>query len=273
MKNPPAKTYMPILCVVSLFAWHLNAAAGERGDWDIRIGMGVKYDAKYEGSDEMKARVLPLVDITWKDRVFLNPRSGLGVHLYDDHGLTVSVGVGYVFARDESDSDDLRGMGDIDETSAANLIVEYDAGLLKPYVGVSRHLGGSEGTLVKAGVTGLVPFALLTGGMNPQGTGEGGRKGPVLRLGASAAWADGDYTESYFGVNSSQSSNSGYARHNPSSGFKSVDFEVGVIYLFAGNWAVNAHVGYSRLLGNAADSPIVWDDGGFSGALFLSYSF
>ena len=273
MRNPPARRHMPILCAVSLFAWLLNAEAGERGDWDIRNGMGVQYDAKYEGSDEMKARVLPFIDITWRDLVFLNPRNGFGVHLYDDHGLTVSAGVGYVFGRDESDSGDLRGMGDIDETGAANLIVEYDAGLLKPYAGVSRLLEGSEGTVVKAGVSGLVPFALLTGGMNPQGTGEGGRKGPVLRLGASATWADDDYMESYFGVNSSQSLNSSHARHDPGSGFKSVNLEVGVIYLFAGAWAVNARVGYSRLLGDAADSPLVRDDGGFSGALFLSCAF
>ena len=61
-----------------------------------------------------KARALPLIDIRWKDRVFLNPRDGLGLRVYDEGGLTVSAGVGYVFARDESDGDALRGMGDID---------------------------------------------------------------------------------------------------------------------------------------------------------------
>ena len=79
--------------------------------------------------------------------------------------------------------------------------------------------------------------------------------------------------ESYFGVNPAQSSASGHARHHAEAGIKSMDFEVGVIYLFAENWALNAQVGYSRLSGDAAESPIVKDASRFSGGLFLSYGF
>lgn len=274
MRSAPAKKFAPILLAIFLFAWLPFAEAGEKGDWDIRIGAGARYAPKYEGSDEMKTRALPLIDITWKDLVFLNPRNGLGVHVYDDGGLTVSAGVGYTFGRDESDSRDLRGMGDIDETAAANLTLKYDLGLITPYAGVSRHLGGSKGTLVKAGVRAVAPLALLSGRMNPKGAGDEGPKGPVLRLGASATWADGDYMESYFGVNPAQSSASGHPRYKPKAGFKSVDFEAGVIWLLAdGHWAVNAQVGYSQLLGDAKDSPIVKDAGRVSGGLFLSYRF
>lgn len=274
MRSAPAKKLAPILFVLFLFAWLPSAGAAEGSDWDIRIGAGAKYVAKYEGSDEMKARALPLIDITWKDLVFLNPRNGLGVRVYDEGGLTVSAGVGYVFARDESDSSALRGMGDIDETAAANLTLKYDLGPVAPYAGVSRHLGGSGGTLVKAGVGAIAPLALLSGRMNPKEMGDGGPKGPVLKLGASATWADEDYMESYFGVNPAQSSASGYSRYKPESGFKSVDFEAGVIWLLAdGHCAVNAQVGYSRLLGDAKDSPVVRDAGRFSGGLFLSYRF
>ena len=273
MRNDAAKKFSPTLCLLFLFAWLLCAEAGEGSDWEIRIGLGARYDAKYEGSDEMKARVLPLIDVTWKDLVFLNPREGLGVHLYDDHGLTVSVGIGYVFGRDESDNNDLRGMGDIDDAAAANLKIKYAIGLVAPYVRASRHLGDVDGTLVEAGVGGIVPLALITGRMKPQDMGAGGLKGPALQLGVSATWADGGYMEGYFGVNPVQASRSGYARYHPESGFKSVDFKFGVIYPFAENWAVNARGGYSRLLGDAADSPIVKDDGRFSGGLFLSYRF
>ena len=156
MRSPPARKFAPILLVICLFA--PPAEGGERGDWDIRIGAGARYAPKYEGSDEMKTRALPLIDIRWKDRVFLNPRDGLGVRVYDEGGLTVSAGVGYAFGRDESDGDALRGMGDIDETAAANLILKYDLGLVTPYAGVSRHLGGSGGTLVKAGVGAVAPL-------------------------------------------------------------------------------------------------------------------
>ena len=273
MRSLPARKFTPILLAVFLFAGHPPAEGGERGDWEVRIGAGARFAPKYEGSDEMKTRALPLIDIRWKDRVFLNPRDGLGLRVYDEGGLTVSAGVGYAFGRDESDSDDLRGMGDIDETAAANLAAGYGLGLVRPYLRVSRHLGGSGGTLVRAGVGAVAPFALLSGRMNPQGARDEGPKGPLLRLGASATWADGDYMESYFGVNPAQSSASGHPRYDAEAGLKSVDFAVGVIYPFAGNWAVNAQVGYSRLSGDAKDSPIVRDAGRFSGGLFLSYRF
>ena len=273
MRNPPVKKFLPTLCLIFLFAWLLPAEAGEKGDWEVRIGAGAEYIPKYEGSDEMRARALPLVDITWKDLVFLHSRDGLGVHLYNEGGLTVSARVEYVFARDESDSDDLRGMGDIDETAAATLIVKYDLGLLAPYAGVSRYLGGAEGTLVKAGVGAVAPLALLAGSLKPQEMGDGGPTGPVLKLAASITWADDTYMENYFGVNPAQSSASGHPRYKPESGFKSVDLEIGVIWLLAESWAVYAQVGYSQLSGDAADSPIVKDDGRFSGGLFLSYRF
>ena len=109
--------------------------------------------------------------------------------------------------------------------------------------------------------------------MKPQDSGDGGLKGPALRFGVSATWADGDYMESYFGVSPAQSSASGHSRYKPKAGLKSVDLEAGVIYPFAGNWAVNAQVGYSRLSGDAADSPIVRDAGRLSGGLFLSCRF
>ncbi|MCY3825474.1 MAG: MipA/OmpV family protein [Nitrospinae bacterium] len=273
MRSSPVKKFLPTLCLIFLFAWLPPAEAGEGSDWEVRIGAGAEYIPKYEGSDEMRSRALPLVDITWKDLVFLHSRDGLGVHLYNEGGLTVSASVEYVFARDESDSDDLRGMGDIDETAAATLIVKYDLGLLTPYAGVSKHLGGTEGTLVKAGVGGIVPLALLDGSLKPQAAGDDGPTGPALKLAASITWADDTYMENYFGVNPAQSSASGHPRYSPESGFKSVDLEAGVIWLFAENWVVIAQVGYSRLSGDATDSPIVKDDGRFSGGLFLSYGF
>ena len=62
--------------------------------------------------------------------------------------------------------------------------------------------------------------------------------------------------ESYFGVTPAQSSASGHPRYDPGAGLKSVDFEVGVIYLFAdGRWALNAQAGYSQLSGRCRRQP------------------
>ncbi len=39
------------------------------------------------------------------------------------------------------------------------------------------------------------------------------------------------------------------------------------------SWTANAMLGYSQLVGDAADSPIVKDEGQVSGGLFVSYAF
>ena len=51
---------------------------------------------------------------------------------------------------------------------------------------------------------------------------------------------------------------------------------VGVDYALSDNWAITGQVGYARLLGDAADSPIVDDEGSanaFSAGIFVGYRF
>ncbi|MBW2675821.1 MAG: hypothetical protein JRD89_20840 [Deltaproteobacteria bacterium] len=44
-------------------------------DWSVRIGALGFYKPAYEGSDDYELRGFPLVDITWRDTIFLNARN------------------------------------------------------------------------------------------------------------------------------------------------------------------------------------------------------
>lgn len=241
----------------------------EESKWDLTVGGGVGFQPKYEGSDEYEAVPLPMFRLEWNDLLFLSPGEGLGAKLEVYEGLEVSASVGYDGGRDEGDSSALRGLGDIDGAVAANFGVEYEVGFLTPFAEVTKHLGGTDGVEADFGVKAMVPLSGFS-----RGTRQGDEpNGPALEFGISAQWADDDYMEEYFGVSGVQSSRSGLSRFTAESGFKSVGAEVGLMVPFAKRWSFNAMLEYSRLLSDAADSPIVKDENQFSGGLFIGYKF
>jgi outer membrane scaffolding protein for murein synthesis (MipA/OmpV family) len=95
-------------------------------------------------------------------------------------------------------------------------------------------------------------------------------------LEASASWVNGNYMETYFGISPKQSLKSGLSQFGAEAGFKDLGITLGLDYMFTGSIGIGGRVQYKRLLGDAADSPIVDDEGSadqiFS-SLFLTYRF
>ncbi|WPZ33795.1 MipA/OmpV family protein [Thalassobaculum sp. OXR-137] len=254
----------------------LPGVASAQDDWEFVIGAGVGYGSKYEGSDEMEAMFLPVVDVTWKDTVYLSTEDGLGAVVYDDNNFTVNVGFNYDWGREESDSSDLRGLGDVDGAVTANLSLEYDIGPVTPFLELTRHLGGTNGLEASFGVETMIPVSAFMGsesGSNGMRLGDEGESGPAFLAGLSSTWSDDKYMKNYFGVNSTQSARSGLQQYTAKSGLKSVTAELGFLYPVNENWEVMTMVEYSRLIGDAADSPISKDDGVVFGGLTVSYKF
>ena len=81
------------------------------------------------------------------------------------------------------------------------------------------------------------------------------------------------YMKTYFGVTPVESVQSGLGVYNPSGGIKGAGFEVSGRYEFTPQWALVGMAFYERLVGDAADSPIVrlGDDNQITAKLGLSY--
>ena len=82
--------------------------------------------------------------------------------------------------------------------------------------------------------------------------------------------------ESYFGVSSAQSEKSGLSPFDAGGGFKNVGITLGLDYVFTDSIGIGGRAQYKRLVGDAADSPIVDDKGSadqFFSGLFLTYRF
>jgi outer membrane scaffolding protein for murein synthesis (MipA/OmpV family) len=89
--------------------------------------------------------------------------------------------------------------------------------------------------------------------------GHGMRVSEKLRLRTSldTTWASSDYMKTFFGIDATQSANSGIAQYEAGSGFKHVGVSLIGDYSINHTWTGFASLRYKRLLGDAADSPIV----------------
>jgi outer membrane scaffolding protein for murein synthesis (MipA/OmpV family) len=261
-----------ITAAAALLMLPFAAAAQQQGeppakkDWDIRIGAGALYQPDYEGSDDYKVEALPLLMVNYRDIVFLRGTT-LGANAFTWQGprpsdkLQAGPLVRYQFGRDEDDSDDLRGMGDIDAAVELGGFITYSIGPWSTGLTLFQDVSGAhDGFTAKLAAGHRHSFS------------------PKLRLRSElyTTWADESYTETYFGVTAAQSARSGMRRYQPEGGVKDIGLSLDLDYSLTENWTVTGRLGYKRLLGDAADSPLVQDRGSanqFSTGLLLSYRF
>lgn len=229
-----------------------------KDDWYVRLGIMGGAVPGYMGSDHYEGSYTPRGKIVWKDLVFLNDRQ-LGVNLYKDERMALGPYLRYNGGRSDN-NDGLEGMGDIDRTMTAGAFFNYRLGVLRFKSEVRQDvLGQDQGTLAIVRLGTRVPWDT-----------------PVVTIYASTSWASNTYMDSFFGVNAAQSARAALPEYNPGSDFRDVSLSVSSGYPISRHWALGGQVEYQRLLGDAADSPIVDEQGSrnqFVIGLGLSYTF
>lgn len=96
------------------------------------------------------------------------------------------------------------------------------------------------------------------------------------QLEVETTYADDDYMDTYFGVDTANASLSGLPHFDANSGFKDIGLNLNVTHFFNKKLGILGRVGYKHLIGDAADSPIVTEQGNadqFFGGLSLLYAF
>lgn len=238
----------------------------EKKDWDIRLGAGASYQPDYEGSDDYEVAPIPLLMVNYKDIVFLRGPM-LGANLFTLQGpregdkLQIGPLLRYQMGRDESDNDALRGLGDIDAGAEVGAFITYRAGPWSTGLTVFRDVTDAhDGLTAKASGGYMHKF------------------GPKLRARTElyTTWADDNYTQTFFGITAAQARRSGLRQYTAEGGIKDVGLSLDLDYSLTENWGITGRLGYKRLLGDAADSPLVDGKGSadqFSTGLILSYRF
>lgn len=98
----------------------------------------------------------------------------------------------------------------------------------------------------------------------------------VLGVAVSVTWASEDYMSNRFSIDASESARSGLNKYDADSGLKNAMLTATASYRFTEHWSLTGAAAYSRLFSQAADSPIVDDEGDenqFLVGLLVNYSF
>lgn len=226
--------------------------------WEVILGAGALYAPEYEGSDEFEAVPVPLVLLRY-GRVQVGP-DRIGYRVYGADRLSFDLSVGYGGERKPADIDSgyLDGFEKIDASAILSARGGYAFGDAEVYLELDQYLGGTDGLSATLGVDFERQIERLT-----------------FSAGASVTVSDDDYMQGYFGVTPEQAAASarGYQPYSAGAGLRRIDLSVGAAYAVTENWQVRGEVGVGTLLGDAQDSPLVFDEVQPNASLFVAYRF
>lgn len=216
-----------------------SAATGAR----LAVGAAAAYAPRYEGSDEYKARGLPLIDYR-NGRFFAGTLGGIGYDFSPSPAWSYGPLLSYRFGRDQDDADRLRGLGDVDGGADLGGFVRWNLRPFFLHATIRQGIGGDvKGTTARFGAgyaTSLSPSDRLI-------------------FDASVDWADEDVMQAYFGVTPVQSARSGLGVYKADAGIRR--YGIGVIWThsFTPQWFSTVGGAAWRLGDEGAASPITVD--------------
>jgi outer membrane protein len=158
---------------------HYEGIQGKFHEWDVLLGAGVMYAPKFEGSDEFQAVPVPFISATFAGRIHVG---GLGVtvDVYETDGLSFGIKGGLEMGRDEDDSRDLRGLGDVGSGAVIGGVVGYKIGVFEFSAAIDKAVGGSDGLTGTVGAKASHMYRRF-----------------LLSAGASATWADDNHMDAF----------------------------------------------------------------------------
>lgn len=248
----------------------------------ITVGVGVGLTPSYQGSDEYRAFPLPLI-VGRVAGIGITPNGpGFNLDLLSDppsDGVSeTSVSFGPTFrlrsARDDAVKDEVVDLAERLDT-AIEVGVQGGVripGVLHRFDAVSVGaavrwdiLGAHEGRLIEPNISYFTPLS----------------RGAAVQLIASATFVDDNFAEYYYSVTPQQSADTGLPEFTAEGGLNSlginaiatVDLDGNVLN---GGLNVFGVAGYSRLVGDAADTPFTSIRGSadqFLGGIGIGYTF
>ena len=211
-------------------------------DWTFDIGPGVVMAPWFEGGAWYRVLPVPNLDLRYKrDTVFISARDGVGATLVDVAGFKAGPILRYRFPRNDWDGPGLYGTGTVPFTVEGGGFLRYDQPWFAAKIELRRGLGGSNGLVFDALLDGkfrLSDSVFLSGG-------------PRLSV------TDSTFNQAYFGVNATQSFNSGYAQYYPAAGLRSVGAGASALWRINEKLSFVVFGSYNYLADVAANSPLV----------------
>ena len=232
-------------------------------DFEFEAGGIAFVSPRYQGSKSYQAEGVPFAfpgakngdeDLTFTDIDSIQYR--LVKYGVFEAGPLAGVWLG----RNEHDGNKLGGLGRIDAGLVAGGFAAINTGMTKFTASVHSQVTGDDpGALLRLRADAQLPVAA----------------GFKLLAGVGTNYADKDYMETEFGVSAAQalSSTAGLSAYNPSAGFKDVFAGAGFEAELTERWTAKVYGEYSRLVGDAGNSPVIETQDQFTGLLAITYQF
>lgn len=240
-----------------------TAGGFDFSDLEFQAGaMGV-ITPKYEGSKSYEATGVPFVFPGGKDGdddLSFVDFDSVQYRIIKSGAFEAGPLAGVWLGRSDSDGAKLAGLGDIDAGLVIGGYGAYRLGYTKFQASYHHQVTGEDvGGLVRLRADAEVP-------MSP---------GFKLLAGVGANYATNQFMDKNFGVSSAQAATS-LARlpvYNPGDGFKDIFVGAGAEVDLTERWTARIYGEYSRLIGGAADSPVIETEDQFFAMLSISYQF
>ena len=223
------------------------AAAEATGAKENIVGLGIGLAPDYEGSDDMKA--VPLLQARF------NFANGMNLGLFGNTlrfdmcpDTTWNVGpmLRYRAERNDVDNDKIDRMETVDAAIEAGAFLNYNIENWVVLFSAATDVSNAhDGSVLDFGVGYRQPLSTQT----------------LLTIFAKGSYASEDYMETYFGVDRGDAVRSGLPTYDADAEFKDVALGGLLQYNIDDRWGVLGLLQYTKLLGDAADSPLVDDEG------------
>ncbi|MEA2079519.1 MAG: MipA/OmpV family protein [Pseudomonadota bacterium] len=240
------------------------------------VGLGVAVKPDYEGSDDYEAAPAPFGHYRWASGRYVDlggtggaesaGRLSLNI-ISSDWSRTWEVGplLQYRLERDDVDNNQVDDMKKVDDAIELGAFVGLRSGHWSTELAFAGDVSDEhDGYLVylKGAYDWPVNDSFL------------------LQIGAHGTWADSNYMDTYFGVDKNNRGRSTLPDYNADSGIKDAGLDLTGIYHFNKKWGMVGSVGWTRMFGDAEDSPLVdggsravGDENQYRGVLAVTYSF
>lgn len=238
------------MCVSTLLAGIVLGQSAPAADYNAGIGLGLGIVPDYEGSEDYTFVPILFGRFAYDNGkyVMLNGNK-LKWNLLNDR-IEFGPLLQYRGERDDVDNDQVDDLKDVDGAIEAGFFVTGRSGPWSATLEFAADVSGEHDG-----------FLVTLGGNYRQAVSQR----LTMTYGLSTTFASDNYMETYFQIDSGNRGTSTLPDYSADDGeFKDIGLNMSADYRVNDRWSIKGNLGYAYLLGDAADSPIVDDEGSAS---------
>jgi MipA family protein len=226
-----------------------------------RVSAGIQFTPRYPGADDLQPSPMVNLDRRRGDTPFKfeAPDDGFGIEILQTGGF--SFGPIASFEDKRSAKDVGAALPEVDFSLELGAVAKYEFGdSFRIRAEVRKGVTGHEGWIGTAGADWI------------QRDGDDW----LFSIGPRVTWSDNRYQDAWLSVAPADSIPSGLPAYDADGGIQAYGATASFLTQFSPRWGISAYAKYDRLVGDAADSPIVLQLGSrdqFSGGVALTYTF